>query len=229
MTSSGKPFLYVGNQNYSSWSMRPWLVLTWSKIPFETRVVPLGGEGYGKARQANVLAISPSGRVPALHMGDTVVWDSLAISEWVAEMAPEAELWPRDPATRALCRSVTAEMHSGFSALRSKMPCNIRRRADPKTPPRESDPEVKQDLERLTALWTDLRGKAGAGPYLFGARPTIADAFFAPVATRLRTYGVKVGGVAEEYAAAILGDPAVRAWERAGAAETLTMPVWDSV
>jgi glutathione S-transferase len=221
------PILYVGNRNYSSWSMRPWLVLTWSGISFETRPVQLGGEGYGKGLMSAVLAVSPTGRIPALHLGETVVWDSLAISEWAAERAPSAQLWPAEPLTRAVCRSATAEMHSGFGALRSKLPCNIRRRAEPKTPPRESDPDVKRDIQRIEALWTELRTRFG-GPYLFGIRPTIADAFYAPVATRFRTYGVKVSAEAQRYADAILADAAFLAWEREGVAEAWTMPQWDS-
>jgi glutathione S-transferase len=222
------PVLYVGNRNYSSWSMRPWLALTWSGIPFETRPVALGGEGYGKGLAPAVLAVSPTGRVPALHLDDTVVWDSLAIAEWAAENAPSAHLWPADSIARAVCRAATCEMHSGFEALRSKLPCNIRRRAEPTTPARESDPNVKRDLARIDALWSELRSRfGGAGPYLFGARPTIADAFYAPVATRLRTYGVTLGGPAQTYAAAILADPAFLAWERDGVAETWTMPEWD--
>jgi glutathione S-transferase len=222
------PVLYVGNRNYSSWSMRPWLALTWSGIAFETRAIALGGEGYGKGLASAVLAVSPTGRVPALHLGDTVVWDSLAIAEWAAESAPAAHLWPSDPTSRAVCRAATCEMHSGFEALRAKLPCNIRRRAEPTTPARDSDPAVRRDLDRIEALWSDLRSRyGGQGPYLFGAKPTIADAFYAPVATRLRTYGITLGSVAQKYADAILTDAAFQAWEREGLAETWTMPQWD--
>jgi glutathione S-transferase len=219
-----KPVLYVGNKNYSSWSMRPWLVLAWSGLPFETRVVPLGGEGYGLARSPGVLAVSPSGRVPALHLGETVVWDSLAISEWAAEAAPAAQLWPADTVTRAVCRSAACEMHSGFQALRSDLPCNIRRRA----PPRPATDGVRRELDRLQVLWTDLRARFGhGGPYLFGARPTVADAFYTPVATRLRTYGFALEGAAQAYAQTLLHDPAFLAWEKDGVAEEWTMPQWD--
>jgi glutathione S-transferase len=225
------PILYVGNRNYSSWSLRPWLVLTWSGIPFETRPISLGGEGYGRGLTASVLAVSPSGRVPALHLGDTVVWDSLAISEWAAEKAPASHLWPYDPTARAVCRAATCEMHSGFDALRRELPCNIRRRAEPRVPPRESGEDVRRDLARLEALWEALRTRFGkGGPYLFGAHPTIADAFYAPVATRLRTYGVTLGGgQAKAYAEAILADPAFLIWEKEALAETWTMPQWDAV
>jgi glutathione S-transferase len=225
-----RPILYVGNRNYSSWSMRPWLALTWSGIPFETRAIALGGDGYGKGRLASVLAVSPSGRVPALHIGDTVVWDSLAISEWVAETAPAAHLWPHDPLARAVCRAAAAEMHSGFDALRRELPCNIRRRREPKVLLRAASDDLRRDLDRLEALWTDLRSRFGrGGPYLFGARPTIADAFYAPVATRLRSYLVRLGAPqAQEYAESILTDSAFLAWEKEALAETWTMPEWDA-
>lgn len=220
------PVLYVGNRNYSSWSLRPWLVLTWSQLPFETRPIALGGEGYGKGLTASVRAVSPTGLVPALHVGDTVVWDSLAISEWAAEKAPGAGLWPEEPTARAMARAATCEMHSGFQALRRALPCNIRRRF----PPRAADEEVRHNLARVEALWCDLRARFGqGGPYLFGARPTIADAFYAPVATRLRTYAVTLNREAQRYAEAILAEPAFLAWEREAHAETWTMPVWDSV
>ena len=223
-----KPVLHVGNRNYSSWSLRPWLALTWSGIPFETRVIPLGGEGYGKGMTSEVLAVSPSGRVPALHVGETVVWDSLAICEWAAEAAPEAQLWPRDADARAVCRSATCEMHSGFAALRSQLPCNLRRRAEPKVPSRTAGEDVQRELARLEALWSQLRSRFGrGGPYLFGARPTIADAFYAPVATRLRTYGVKLTGPAQEYAQAILTDAAFVSWEKEAMVEPFAMAVWD--
>lgn len=216
------PILYVGNRNYSSWSLRPWLVLTWSKLPFETRTLQLGGDGYGHRAMASVLAVSPSGAVPALHVDGEIIGDSLAISEWAAEKAPA--LWPKDPTARALARAAAAEMHSGFSALRSGFPCNIRRRAEP----RVLTAEVRRDVERVEAIWTGLRRRFGAGgPYLFGTTPTIADAFFTPVATRFRTYQVTLGKEASDYAAALLAEPAFREWEASALAETWTMPQWD--
>ncbi|HEY6459132.1 MAG TPA: glutathione S-transferase family protein [Polyangiaceae bacterium] len=235
-----KPVLYVGNKNYSSWSLRPWLALTWSGIPFETRAIQLGGEGYGEGRTAAVLAVSPSGRVPALHLGDardardgrgadeTVVWDSLAIAEWAAENAPAAHLWPEDPTARAVCRSAACEMHAGFAALRAKLPCNIRRRAPMRDPARHAGEAVQQDIARVEALWAELRGRFGqGGDYLFGARPTVADAFYAPVATRFRTYAVPISAASKAYVDAILSDPAFLAWEKEGTAEAWTMPQWD--
>lgn len=219
-----KPILYVGNRNYSSWSLRPWLALTWGRIDFETRVIPLGGPGYSKRQIAEVLAVSPAGTVPALHLGTEVIGDSLAISEWVAEQA--LELWPRDATVRAHARSAACEMHSSFGALRSSLPCNIRRRAAR----RHLDDEVLRDVQRIDAIWTSLRARfGGEGPYLFGASPTIADAFFVPIATRFRTYSVEVSAEAQRYADALLANPSFREWEGEGNREPWAMAAWDSV
>lgn len=221
-----KPILYLGNRNYSSWSLRPWLVLTWAGIEHELRLLPLGGEGYAKRAMPSVLAVSPSGTVPALHLGaGDVLNDSLAIAEWAAEQAPAAGLWPADPLARALARSAACEMHSGFGALRAKLPCNIRRRAEP----RVLDDEVRADVARVQEIWTSLRARFGGnGPYLFGTTAGIADAFFTPVATRFRTYGVPLEGPAKAYASALLENPAFRAWEDEALKETWTMTMWDS-
>lgn len=219
-----KPVLYVGNRNYSSWSMRPWLVLRWAGIEFETRVIPLGGAGYMKRQMPSVLAVSPSGAVPVLHLGDDQLGDSLAISEWAAERTPS--LWPADELARFHARSATAEMHSGFAALRAKLPCNIRRR----TEPRALDEALQRDVERIERIWTELSSRfGGAGPYLFGSTPTVADAFFTPVATRFRTYGVSLSPPAQRYADALLRNPAFTEWEREALEEPWTMPEWDSV
>jgi glutathione S-transferase len=218
-----KPVLYVGNQNYSSWSMRPWLVLSWAKIEFDTRVIQLGGPGYMKRQVPAVLAISPTGTVPAFHLGTDVISDSLAISEWAAEQVPT--LWPSDAQARAQARAATCEMHSGFGALRAELPCNIRRRAEP----RQLSEAVASDVARIEALWNGLYERfAGNGPYLFGAAPTIADAFFTPVATRFRTYAVALSGQAQRYSDALLANEAFRNWEAAGIRETWSMPEWDS-
>lgn len=219
------PVLHIGNRNYSSWSLRPWLVLRWAELPFTSEVHLLGGPGYGEGRIAEIMAVSPSGRVPALNVGGTVIWDSLAIAEWANEQAPAAQLWPTDPLQRAVARSATCEMHSGFSALRSNMPCNIRRRAEPRTP----TTETARDIARIEALFNELRARhADAGPYLFGKRG-IVDAFYTPVATRFRTYGVRLSGAAQAYVETLLADPAFLEWEREGVAETATMPRWDNV
>jgi glutathione S-transferase len=216
------PILYVGNRNYSSWSLRPWLALTWGRIEFETRVVKLGGEGYMKRKVPGVLAISPSGTVPALHVGNEVIGDSLAISEWGAERVPS--LWPEDPLVRALARAVTCEMHSSFGALRNAMPCNIRRRVQA----RSTSEDVLADIARIEGLWTTLCARFG-GPYLFGRDPCIADAFYTPVATRFRTYGVTLGPEAQQYADTVLANDAFHAWEAEAIAEPFGMPEWDRV
>lgn len=219
-----RPILYVGNRNYSSWSMRPFLVLSWAGIDFETRVIKLGGPGYLKREVPGVLAVSPTGAVPVLHLGEDVIPDSLSIAEWAAEKAPS--LWPADPTARAHARSATCEMHSSFGALRSNLPCNIRRRAEP----RDWSNDVRRDIARVEAIWTALSSRFGAGgPYLFGAAPTIADAFFTPVATRFRTYGVPLAAEAQRYADALLSNPTFLAWEAEAVKEEWAMAEWDSV
>jgi len=163
------PVLFIGNKNYSSWSMRPWLALKWGGIAFEERIIPLGVEGYGQSQIKDVRAISPSGRVPALHVGGVVIHESLAICEWAAEQAPS--LWPADALKRAEARAAASEMHAGFAALRRDMSCNIRRRlkAAPDWPA-----DTRADLAQLFDLWGRLRAAHG-GPFLFGER-SIADA-----------------------------------------------------
>ncbi|MBK7075063.1 MAG: glutathione S-transferase [Myxococcales bacterium] len=210
--------LYVGNRNYSSWSLRPWLCLTWSGLAFDTVDVDLDQPGYGHGQIADVLAVSPTGRIPALHVDDLVIWDSLAIAEWAAEAAPAAGLWPTDPGARAIARAVTAEMHAGFAPVRRDLPMNLRRRARATDLP----PETRADIARIDALWCDARARfGGAGPYLFGAR-TIADAFYAPVATRFRTYAIELSPSAAAYRDALLADDGVRAWETSAAAQPAT-------
>lgn len=219
-----RPILYVGNRNYSSWSLRPWLVLTWAGIDVETRVIPLGGAGYGTRQIAEVLAVSPAGTVPALALDDERIGDSLAISEWAAETTPA--LWPGDAIARAHARAATCEMHSGFAALRNALSCNIRRRAER----RPLADDVRRDVDRIEALWTALRRRfGGGGPYLFGAAPTIADAFFTPVATRFRTYDVPIEPEAQAYADALLANPAFRAWEAEAIGETWAIAAADAL
>ena len=214
-----RPHLFVGNLNYSSWSLRPWLCLRWAGIDFAETLVELDQPGYGQGQIADVLAVSASGRVPVLHVGPHRIWDSLAIAEWAAETAPAAGLWPSDRWRRAAARSATCEMHAGFAALRRDLPMNLRRR----TRARDLPAETLADIARVDALWTTTRQQHGAdGPYLFGAR-TIADAFFAPVATRFRTYAIELSPTAAAYRDALLADDQVRAWEdRALAQPTAT-------
>lgn len=218
------PTLFVGNQNYSSWSLRPWLALRWGGIDHELRVIPLGGVGYTERRMPEVLAVSPSGTVPSLRLGDDTIWDSLAICEWAAER--KAMLWPSDPTARAYARAATCEMHSGFSAIRSKLACNIRRRAEP----RVLGDDVRREIARVETLWSTLAQRfSGGGPYLFGERPTIADAFFTPMATRFRSYAVPLAPETQRYADALLADPTFRVWEEAAEREPMTMPIWDAL
>ncbi len=200
--------LVMGNKNYSSWSMRPWLVLRHFEIPFTEHVIALFEPGHDAA----IRAFSPSGKVPLLVDGDLRVWDSLAICEYLAER--HAGLWPQDPAARAIARAVSAEMHAGFMALRSAFTCNIRRRT-PTTP----TPEVQADIDRISQLWTDCRARFGQdGPYLFGAF-SIADAMYAPVCFRFQTYGVDLSGAAGVYLATMLATPALQDLSRDALAE----------
>ncbi|MEZ5960127.1 MAG: glutathione S-transferase family protein [Hyphomonadaceae bacterium] len=207
-----RPVLYIGNKNYSSWSMRPWLALKWAGIVFDEKIIPLGGEGYGQSQIRAVREVSPSGRVPALHVGDAVIYESLAICEWAAEQTPA--LWPADTLARAEARAAASEMHAGFAAIREAMSCNIRRRLDHE---QDWNANTRADLAQLFALWRRSLDKYG-GPFLFGSR-SIADAMFAPVCTRLRTYKVTAPAFAEAYCATVFADEAFREWERAGEAE----------
>jgi glutathione S-transferase len=211
-----RPVLYIGNKNYSSWSMRPWLALKWGGIAFEERVIPLGGQGYGKSQIKEVREVSPSGRVPALHVNGAAIHESLAICEWAAEQTPN--LWPADATQRALARSLACEMHAGFAAMRRDLSMNIRRRLlhAPSWPE-----DTQQDLEQLYTTWRHALARSG-GPFLFGPR-SIADAMFAPVATRLRTYAVEAPPDAQQYCDAVFSDAAFQEWERAAEAEPWTI------
>lgn len=207
--------LVIANRNYSSWSLRAWLALRHTGAPFDEVVIPLAQPHT----REEIRRHTPSGRVPALKDGELTVWDSLAICEYAAEKFPEAHLWPEDAATRAVARSVCAEMHAGFLALRSDLPMNIRLRR-PKT---LSEP-AERDVARIEAMWADLRNRHGRkGPFLFGAF-TIADAFFAPVATRFATYGVKLSGAAAAYQDALIGLPAMSEWMDLAHKEPWTLP-----
>lgn len=206
---SASILLYVGNKNLSSWSLRPYLALAHTGVPFEEVVIPLDRPDT----REQILAVSPSGRVPVLRDGAIHVWDSLAICEHLAERFPEAKLWPANLAARAHARSVSAEMHAGFADLRREMPMNIVART-----PREPSPAAAADIERILAVWSDCRElHAERGPFLFGAF-SIADAMFAPVVTRFVTYGVPVGAEARAYMDAITTLPSMVRWA-AGAAD----------
>ncbi len=203
--------LVVATKNYSSWSLRPYLALAHTGQPFREVVVQLGQPDTA----ANIAKHSPSGRVPALVHGELVIWDSLAICEYLAELFPQARLWPEAAAARAVARSVTAEMHSSFAALRNHMPMNLRARR----PGEGRAPGVAEDISRVTQLWRECRERHGkGGPFLFGAF-SIADAFYAPVVTRFVTYGVELDAVCGAYRDAVLALPAMRAWTEASQGE----------
>ena len=202
--------LYLGNRNYSSWSLRGWLVARLSGEPFEEVDVALAGKGPNPASTA----FSPSGLVPCLHDGDVVVWDSLAIAEHLAER--HAGMWPADPAARAWARSIAAEMHSGFPALRSEMAMCIRERVDV----RPWSAALVADIARISHIFDETRRRfAAGGPWLCGAF-SIADCFYAPVAFRFQTYAVALPGSAGAYVEALLAHPLLRQWEAAALAET---------
>lgn len=199
--------IYLGNKNYSSWSLRAWLALKRTGAEFEEVVIPLRQTDS----REQTLRHSPSGKVPALHHKGTVVWDSLAIGEFLAETYGEAKLWPAAPVKRAAARAMCSEMHSGFLDLRRSMPMNIRSHF----PGREITPETQENINRITAIWRECRKKYGSGgDFLFGAF-TLADAFFAPVASRFKTYGVELEKTPRAYADTILASPEMQAWTEA--------------
>jgi len=203
--------LIIGNKNYSSWSLRPWLLMKQTGIPFAERYIPIRSAAW----TAQIPKLSPSGKVPALHDGSLQIWDSLAICEYLAERFPAKQLWPTDVATRAVARSVSAEMHSGFMALRLNMFMNIRR----SMPTRGRTPETLQDIERIVAIWNNCRSLYRKdGPFLFGGF-SIADAMYAPIALRFETYAVKTEGAARDYTQTLLALPAMQAWIAAAHAE----------
>ena len=187
--------LVIGNKAYSSWSLRPWLLLRESKIPFQEILVPL----YLPDSPRRIREHSPSGRVPVLIDGATRIWDSLAICEYLAERFPEARGWPEAPGARAVARSVCAEMHSGFAAVRTELPMNLRGRRAGVTP----SPAARSEIDRILEIWRECRRQFGAGgPFLFG-RFGIADAMYAPVVTRFATYGVELAGAERDYSDAV--------------------------
>lgn len=204
--------LVIGNKNYSSWSLRPWLAMRQAGIPFEERLILLFDENW----KESVANVSPSGRVPVLLHGERTVWETLAILEYVNELFPDAGLWPSDRDARAHARSVANEMHAGFTALRSHMPMNLRR-GDLKGKGR--GPGVEDDIARICEIWRDSRARWGSGgEFLFGAFGA-ADAMFAPVVTRLDTYGVDLDETCADYSRAVLSLPAFVEWREAALQE----------
>ena len=205
--------LIIGDKVWSTWSMRPWLALKHVGAPFTETLIRLRRDSHPTTHDTIVAAGSPAGLVPVLKDGGVTIWDSLAICEYLAENFPSATLWPSDPVARAMGRSATAEMHSGFFALRGEhgMDLSLRTKA-------EVSQAAAKDVRRIVALWTELLGRFG-GPFLLGPDWSIADAFYTPVATRLRSYGVTLAdhgdtGAASGYAARLLLTPAFLEWER---------------
>jgi glutathione S-transferase len=203
--------LYIGNKNYSSWSLRGWLACKLAGIDFAEVLIRLDEPD----RPGRIKPVSPSGRVPTLKDGEFLIWDSMAIGEYLADRYPARKMWPADARARARARSVSAEMHAGFAALRSQLPMNMHR---DKAPPKW-DAEAQRDIDRVQEIWRDCRHHYGAGgPYLFG-HLTLADCFFAPVVSRFTTYRVAMDGVASAYCEAMWEWPALDAWREAALKE----------
>jgi glutathione S-transferase len=212
--------LVIGNKNYSSWSMRPWVALTAFGIPFQEIRVLLDRPDTSQ----KIAAYSSAGRVPVLIAGDITIWDSLAICEYLAEQFPEKHLWPQDVAARAVARSICAEMHAGFGGLRSAMSMNIRMRF----PGRGRTPAAQADIGRISEIWEECLARFGHHQFLFGAF-SIADAFFAPVVMRFLTYGVTLAPALQAYCERVQAQPAVARWVREALAETETSPQHDAM
>ncbi|HET6378265.1 MAG TPA: glutathione S-transferase family protein [Methylocella sp.] len=211
--------LVIANKCYSSWSFRPWILMRHFGISFDEVVIPLGQE----STRAEILRYSPSGKCPVLLDGSIAVWDSLAIVEYLAEARPDLPLWPKLPAARAGARSLAAEMHSGFTALRGHLPMNMRR----KSARRELSPEASADAARIDAAFKEARREFGhGGDFLFGAF-SAADAFFAPVVNRLHVYDVPVTPVTRAYMEAVMALPAWEEWRAGAEAEPWTIAKYE--
>jgi len=210
--------LYIGNKNYSSWSMRPWVLMKQAGIPFEEVMVRFDSFEADSKFKSAIAAINPVAKVPVLVDGDLVVWDTLAIAEYLAETFPEKQLWPRDAADRARARSVCAEMHSGFGGLRGHCGMNLEASL-PEVGARlmKEEPTVASDLARIVQMWSGLLDAHG-GPMLFGEFG-ISDAYFAPVGTRIKTYGLPVPPHITAYIERVQALPGVKAWIDGGLAE----------
>jgi glutathione S-transferase len=207
--SADRYTLFIGNRNYSTWSMRGWLALKLSGLAFDEVVVPL----YTQESAALLAKYSPTGRVPCLKRGDLVIWDSLAIAEYAAERAPDSGLWPVGPDRRARARSVVAEMHSGFLALRARFSMDMVRRHYGMLPTAAEE----ADIDRIDRLWSECL-KSSGGPFLFGDW-TLADCFYAPVVSRFETYGFATSLVSTAYRDAVRAHPHYREWQQAAEAE----------
>jgi len=209
--------LIVGNKNYSSWSLRPWLAMKQAGLAFDEVRVLLNRPDT----RAQILRYTPSGRVPCLVDGALAVWDSMAICEYVNEQYADGSLWPRDVAQRARARSVAAEMHSGFAALRTHLSMDIRSRNPERGAIARARSDVSADVARIESIWTDCLAASG-GPFLFGGF-SIADAFFAPVVTRFRTYAIALPAGLAAYSDAVLALPPMQEWVAAARAEPETL------
>jgi len=213
--------LILANKAYSSWSLRPWILLAHFKIPFEEVVIPMDEP----ETRANMLKYAPSGKCPSLHDGKIAVWESLAIIEYVAETHPERAIWPRGKAARAHARSLANEMHAGFGALRQACPTNFRRSVRPVA----VSEEVRADVARIEEAWAHARETFGkAGPYLFG-RFSAADAMFAPVVNRFHVYDIPVSKSARAYMETMMALPAWKAWIAAAEAEPWRIEPYDAM
>lgn len=210
--------LYIGNKNYSSWSMRPWVLLKQAAIPFEELMVRFDSFAANSRFKRTISALTPTGKVPVLVDGDLVVWDTLAIAEYVAERYPDKALWPGDKTARARARSICAEMHAGFTGLRSHCTMNIEASLpDAGALIWRDQTAVRSDVERLVAMWQELLNAHG-GPLLFGDF-TVPDAYFAPICTRLKTYALPLPPQIAAYVARVCALPGVKAWIDAALAE----------
>ena len=219
--------LVIGNKNYSSWSLRPWIAMKVAGLDFGEKLIPL----YEPGSREEVLRYSPAGKVPVLIDGDNVIWESLAILEHLADRFPDAHLWPGNPAVRSHARVVSAEMHAGFQALRRNCPMNLW--LPPM--PRPQGEDVMADVYRIETIWADCRarfGKGAGGPFLFGSF-TAADAMYAPVVARFHSFGIPVSPPARSYMDAIMALPAWREWRDAALKEPWVMqhnePDWPLV
>ncbi len=213
--------LVIANKCHSSWSLRPWILLKHFGIPFEEVLIPFGPTFDDPEWKRAISSFTPAGKVPALLDGDIKVWESLAIIEHVADTRPDLAIWPSDPAARAFARSIAAEMHAGFSALRNACPMNLGWRHGP----RDRGPDVAADVARITTIWREARERFGAGgPFLFGDF-TAADAMFAPVTARFTTYALPADPVSAAYIAAVQATPAFQSWRLAALAEPWILPI----
>jgi glutathione S-transferase len=213
--------LYIGNKNYSSWSLRAWFLMKHFSLPFNEHMVSVAGRDYNAALKP----VAGNARVPSLHEDGFQVWESIAIAEYLAETHPE--MWPADKKARARARSISAEMHAGFAKLRTAMPMNLKLRLQGKA---SLPAEVQRDVDRIVEIWEEARTRYadGNGPYLFGAF-SIADAMYAPIVWRLHIYNVPLPPVAAAYRDAMLAHPAMLEWYEAALRETEAHPHYDNL